>query len=312
MPKIKPIHLFLVGFLLLLLSCQKNEPIPPNKVPVVNAGLPQTTTLPADSVFLIGSAADADGQIVSYFWSQLSGPAFSLIVNPGSSSTKIKGLKQGTYIFQLMANDNGGSIGVDTVAVLVNPSPITTFTVQPANNPNEIALVNNNGVDESGGSRPDMPIEAWTNGGNPYTVRGIIKFDLSSIPSTATIVSANLYLYSYPSPTLNGNFTDANFGTNNTLLVQQVTSDWTPATATWFNQPATTTTNEIIVPHTAQSILDLNFDVTNMLSTMVNNSANYGFFLMLQNETIYNSRIFVASYNTTHITKHPKLVVVYQ
>jgi hypothetical protein len=157
-----------------------------------------------------------------------------------------------------------------------------------------------------------MPIEAWTSSSNPFTVRGIIKFDISSIPSSATIISANLYLYSYPSPTLNGDFTDANFGTSNTLLVQQVTSNWSPATTNWFNQPSATTTNQVVVPNTTQSTQDLNLDVKPMVQSMVSNNTNYGFFLKLLTEVTYNSRIFVASYNSTYTTKYPKLVVVYQ
>lgn len=73
-------------------------------------------------------------------------------------------------------------------------------------------------------------------------------FEDTLIPTNATIIRADLYLYSYPPPSLNGTFTDA----------------------------------------------------------------NYGFFLKIQNEVIYNSRIFVASYNNTHTTKYPKLVVVYR
>ncbi len=285
-----------------------------NKVPLANAGPSQTITLPVDSLTLTGSGTDSDGHIVAYLWSQVAGPAATTIVNPGSPSTKVKGFRQGSYVFQLMVIDidNDGATGVDTMSVTVNPAPIITFTTQPANNPGEFMLLNNNGMDGSGGNRVDMPIEAWTSGGNPYTVRGIIKFDLSSIPSTSTIISANLYLYSYPAPLLNGNFTDANFGSNNTLLVQQVTSNWTPATTTWFNQPTTTTTNQVVVPHTNQSFLDLNLNVTSMVSTMINGNANYGFFLKLLNEVTYTSRIFVASYNTTYTTKYPKLVVVYQ
>lgn len=49
-----------------------------------------------------------------------------------------------------------------------------------------------------------------------------------------------------------------------------------------------------------------------MLQSMVNGNANYGFFLKLLNEVTYNSRIFVASHNSTYTTKYPKLVIVYQ
>ncbi len=84
-----------------------------------------------------------------------------------------------------------------------------------------------------------------------------IKFDLSNIPANAKIISANLYLYSYPAPTLNGNFLNANYGSDNTLLVQQVISDWSPSTTNWFNQPSTSTANQIILPSTTESTLDL-------------------------------------------------------
>jgi hypothetical protein len=312
MSKIKPIFFFLTGFLVtIFISCTKDTDNPENQVPVVNAGASQAIVLHVDSVTLTGSGTDADGNVVSYLWSQVSGPAPTTIVNPGSATTKIKGFVQGSYVFQLMVTDNKGATGVDTAMVTVSPAPQVTFTTQPANNPNEIGLVYDNGIDESG-NRPDLPIEAWTNGGGAFTVRGLVKFDLSSIPANATIVSANLYLYSYPSPTLNGNFTDANFGTNNVLLVRQVTSNWTPGTTNWFNQPSTATTNEVIVPQANQPVQDLNLDVTSMVGSMISGNANYGFFLQLQTEATYNSRIFVASFNTTYTTKYPRLVVVYQ
>lgn len=302
---------FITGFFILA-GCKKDVDFTENIVPVSNAGASQTITLPVDSVTLSGSGTDTDGHVVAYLWSQVSGPGSTTIINPGSQITKVKGFKQGTYSFQLMVTDNKGATGVSTTNVTVNPAPIVTLTLQPSNNPNEMIIANNNGSDISHGASLDMPIEAWTNGGNPFTVRGAIKFDLSSIPSTATIISANLYLYSYPSPTLNGNFTDANFGTSNTMLVQQITSNWSTATTNWFNQPNTTSTNQVVVSSTTQSLLDLNLDVKAMVQSMVSNNSNYGFFLKLLTEVTYNSRIFVASYNTTYTTKYPKLVVVYQ
>jgi hypothetical protein len=157
-----------------------------------------------------------------------------------------------------------------------------------------------------------LPVQAWTINSDPFTVRIILKFDLSSIPANATIVSANLYLYSYPKPTSNGNLSDANFGTDNTMLVQQVTANWTPTSINYYAPPATSTSNQVVVPHTNQTTLDLNLNVKPIVSSMVAGNANYGFMLKLQNETTYNSRIFVSSHNTTYTAKHPKLVVVYK
>lgn len=312
MNSVKRLLFALTAFSMLAISCQKDDDIPQNKVPTADAGPSKAITLPTNNVTLTGTGSDADGKIVAYLWSQVSGPAATTIVNPGSASTLIKGFVQGTYLFQLMVTDDKGATGVDTTTVIVSPAQQQTLTLQPSNNPNEFEYLNHNGVDKSGSGAPDIPVEAWTNGGTPWTVREAIKFDLSTIPANSTIISANLYLYSYPTPTLNGNFVDANFGTNNTMLVQQIVTNWSPSTTNWFNQPVTSTTNQIVVPSTTQSNLDLNLDVTNMVSSMVGNNANYGFFFRMQNEVIYNCRIFVSSYNTTYPTKRPKLVVVYQ
>jgi hypothetical protein len=283
-----------------------------NKVPIANAGPSKTITLP-DSAVVTGTGTDADGKVVAYLWSQVSGPASSTIVNPGSPSTSFQFSVAGSYIFQLLVVDDKGATGVDTMTVLVKPAVgPQTLTLQPAKNPNEYNLILENGVNLSSPPVKDLPVAAWTRNNLSFTVRCLLKFDLSSIPSNATIVSANLYLYSYPSPTENGNLTDANFGTNNSMFVQQVTANWSPGTTTWFNQPATTTTNQISLATTSQSVLDLNLDVTAMVSSMVSGNANYGFLMKLQNESVYNSRIFVSSNNTIHTTKFPKLVVVYK
>lgn len=118
-------------------------------------------------------------------------------------------------------------------------------------------------------------------------------------------------MYSTPTP-LTGNFTDANHGTDNSMSIKQVTSDWNPATLGWFNLPSTITTNQVIVPATTQPKLDVELDVAGMIRSMITTQKNFGFLLNLQKEVIYTSRIFVSSYSTTYPDKHPKLVVVYQ
>jgi hypothetical protein len=120
-----------------------------------------------------------------------------------------------------------------------------------------------------------------------------------------------MYLYSDPKPNT-GNQVDANFGTANGLYLQQVTSSWAINTVGWFNQPSVSTGNQVVIPHTSQSKLDVMLDVTAHVASMVNNNANYGWLLKLQNEVTYNSRIFVSSRNTTYPDKRPKLVVVYE
>jgi hypothetical protein len=297
-------------FVFLLFSCTKE--IQENKVPVAEAGTSKIITLPVISESLAGSGVDADGEIVAYLWSQVKGPSETTIINPGSAATDVKGFIEGTYVFQLMVTDDKGATGVDTTAIIVNRAPVTTLTIQPSNNLFEFQVSNWNGANQTYAGAVDIPLQAWTINSNPMTVREVIKFDLGDIPTHATIKSANLYLYSFPAPTINGNLNDANYGSNNTVIVQQIIGNWNMNTLGWFNQPATTTANQITVPSTNQPVLDLNLNVTSMVSSMVSSNANYGFLLKLQNEVAYTSRLFVSSYNTSYPAKRPKLVIVYE
>ena len=309
MRNLTPKLIVLLCTVLTLVSCKKDADQKPNLPPVVKAGVEQSVKLPSNAT-LSGSATDADGTVVAYLWSQVSGPNSASIFDPGSATTEVGNLMKGDYLFQLMATDNSGATGVDTVSIFVTGPTIDTLTLSPSNNSNEFELALLGSQDISAGGLVDIPVEAWTEGGIPLTIRELLKFDVSSIPSNAVITSATLSLYS-EEPPLNGNLTDANFGVNNSMYLQQVTSAWSTSTANWSNQPTVSTANELSIPTTNSSALDLNLNVTNMVASMVNNNANYGFMLKLQNETIYNSRIFCSSYHSD-ATKHPKLVVTYE
>ncbi len=298
-----------LSVLLLIVSCQKDNDFVENKVPVAEAGASKTVLM-TDSVVVSGTGSDEDGTVVAYLWSQVAGPAASTIVSPGSATTAVKFAVKGNYIFQLMVTDNKGATGVDTVAITVNQATNGTLTLQPFNNPTEYTVAVLNGSDASGFTITSLEADAWTSGG-AYNLRGLLKFDLSSIPTNATIKSAQLYLYSNPKPNT-GNQIDANFGTANALWLQQVTSSWSTSTVSWFNQPPVSSGTQINIAHTNQTMQDLSIDVTAHVASMVNNNANYGWLLRLQNEVTYNSRIFVSSRNTAYPDKRPKLVVVYE
>ena len=183
-----------------------------------------------------------------------------------------------------------------------------TSTFQPGQNPNEMRLAAVGSDDGSGVGTPDIIAAAWTVNGNPATIRGIFKFDLSPIPANAKIVTAKLSLFSDPTPT-EGNKQDANFGTNNTMLIQRVTTAWTTSIG-WQTKPSSDAATQIVVPHTSQSKFDLiDLDVTSLVKDM-QQSGNHGFMIKLQNETAYNSRIFSSS-RDADATKHPKLVIKY-
>jgi hypothetical protein len=309
MKKLAAKVLFSLPLIILLAGCDKTEL---NKPPVANAGNPLTTQLPADSVTLTGAGSDEDGQISAYLWSQIKGPNSSNIVNPGSPSTKVQGLIAGSYLFQLMVVDNDGATGVDTVSVMVSPSPIKTLSLQPSNNPTEVHIWGNaTNLEGSYNGAPEVGATVWTYNGITVFQRGLFKFDLTSIPSSATIISAKLSLYSTPTP-FNGDLVHANSGPDNSMLIQRVVSPWIASSVKWNNQPGTTTVGQITIPHTSQSFLDLiDVNVTDLVKAMVNNNSNYGFMIRLQTEAIYNSRIFASSFYYD-ASKHPKIVIQYQ
>jgi hypothetical protein len=95
------------------------------------------------------------------------------------------------------------------------------------------------------------------------------------------------------------------------MYIRRITNSWDGNTATWQTQPATTTTDQLLIPHTNQGFLDLtDLDVKVLIDAM-RTSGNYGFMMILQNETIYTIRQFCSSHHS-NTAKHPKLVIVYQ
>jgi hypothetical protein len=102
----------------------------PNQLPVASAGNDQNIVLPTSSTSLNGTASsDADGSIVTYQWSQLSGPNTANIVSPGSATTTVSGLIEGSYSFELTVTDNRGAIDNDIVVVNVT-SPSATKLIK--------------------------------------------------------------------------------------------------------------------------------------------------------------------------------------
>ncbi len=296
---------------LLFTACQKD--IVNNVIqypPIAEAGPDQVIQLPA-SLTLTGTGTSTNGSIVGYLWSLITGPNVPVIHSPSSSTTNVTNLMAGTYRFQFMVIDQAGLTGVDTVSVTVNPSAIQTLTLQPANNPNEVMLGFWNG-DFTDRLPTDLAGCAWTRFGDPLNTRAIFKFDLSSIPANATIISAKLSLYSNPTPLLGSNFIDANSGPANALFIERVTTAWNPVTITWQTQPGTDFTTQVSIPHTNLTTLDLiDIDVKNQVTPMVLSNNNFGFKVRLQSETIYNLRDFCSSRHAA-TAKHPKLVITYQ
>ena len=303
------------GLAFLLGSCQNEAAqiinAATHATPIADAGPSRTVYLPVSTTTLNGSGTSQNGHIVGYLWSMISGPNVPVIQTPGSAVTVLSSLVAGTYRFQLMVIDSAGYTGVDTASVNVygvTPPPIQTLTLQPGSNPNELNFAVNGSTNISV-QDIDLDAGAWTSSGNAFYLRGAMKFDLSSIPATATIISATLSLYSNPTP-INGDQINANSGPNNSMWIRRLNAAFT-SSSTWATQPTTETATQVQIPHTPLTTLDLPaIDVKNIVVSMMANG-NYGFMMGLQNETPYNIRQFASSRNI-NATKRPKLVVVYQ
>lgn len=128
-----------------------------NIAPTANAGIDQTIQLPVTSANLVGSGSDPDGTIVSYAWTQISGPT-ATITSPSTASTSITGMSTAnTYQFKLTVTDNGGLTGSDNIVITVTPA-----NVQP--------LVNA-GIDQS----ITLPVSSITLSGSATDPDGTIS-----------------------------------------------------------------------------------------------------------------------------------------
>ena len=170
----------------------------PNQAPVANAGYNLTITLPTNSTDLNGSSSfDPDGTIVSYAWSQVSGPATAGLNGAGSVNPKATGLVAGTYVFQLSVKDNDGATSTDQVTVSVKPAAVAPnlAPIADAGADGIITLPANTYVlDASGSSDPDGSIVTyqWSQVSGPATAAATF---MSNVTVTLTDLKAGSYVF---------------------------------------------------------------------------------------------------------------------
>jgi len=164
------------------------------------------------------------------------------------------------------------------------------------------------------GSDIEFPSMEWTFSGSPGHLQSLIQFDLSNVPASSTIVSAQLTLY---------NCTDCiddtlgeiggTLDTTNTALIQRITSAWQENTVTWNTKPSTTAQNQVIVPSdTLSPIQTTTIDVTALVQDMITNpSSSFGFLFSQKITSPYRSMVFASS-DHSNAALHPKLVVQYK
>ena len=101
---------------------------PTNRVPIANAGEDQTVT-EGDTVRLNGSGSfDADGDALSYTWSQVDGPESVLLAGAATAQAQFEASEPGIYEFRLVVHDGQVASGPNSVTVTVassgNQAPI--------------------------------------------------------------------------------------------------------------------------------------------------------------------------------------------
>jgi hypothetical protein len=277
----------------------------PPRVALTAASMSSPVINPATGllVYNTATAGDAPDNVIPgyYYWN---GTSWYPVTNKG----KMPGDMQywdGTNWLQIPIGTNGQVLTICDGKPQWGPC-YNSLTLQPAQNEYE-GFVDNfypNGFNT--GTQLDMA--AWTAGGLVYQ-RTFIKFDFSAIPATAVIDSARLYLFATATP-LGGNGTEAHSGNSNACVISRITTAWTsPTQVTWANQPASSVTNQAIIPQSTSPFQNNIIDVTALVSDMMV-QGNNGFAIKLQNETIYNIRQYASSKNAD-ASRHPKLVIYY-
>jgi hypothetical protein len=165
-----------------------------NKVPVANAGADQTVTLPTNTIQLSGSGNDTDGTIISFLWTEITGPA-AIIKSSSLAATAITELTKGTYEFELAVKDDKGDVGKDTVKITVNAASAPNIAPVASAGSDQIIILPNNTISLTGsGKDPDGTISSylWTKVSGPASVR--IKNSSSPITPVRSLVEG-IYLF---------------------------------------------------------------------------------------------------------------------
>ena len=143
------------------------------------------------------------------------------------------------------------------------------------------------------------------------TCRGLMAFDLSSIPVGSTIISAKLNLYAYTDFTV-AVLQNGHCGNNQSKL-SRITGNWSESMVTWNSQPTVSNVNEILLNQSSATNQDyLNINVSNLVQDMVNNPTNsFGFRLALVDEVVTSSLAF-CSKEFANPAKRPTLFIEYR
>ncbi|MCB0494722.1 MAG: tandem-95 repeat protein [Cyclobacteriaceae bacterium] len=131
-----------------------------NQPPTSSAGADQSIQLPTNSISLFGSGSDTDGSVVSYLWSQISGPTATLS-NTTSPTLGVSNMLEGVYLFELVVTDDDGATASDDIQVTVLNSSVNLAPVANAGSDLSINLPTNSTNVNGSGSDSDGTIQSY-------------------------------------------------------------------------------------------------------------------------------------------------------
>lgn len=151
---------------------------------------------------------------------------------------------------------------------------------------------------------------AWTNNLKTSITRTYLKFDLSTFPQGAKVVSAKLFLYS-PSDSIPDHAHSTLSGSNE-FYVRRVIEEWNPKTITWQNQPVYSSDEEVLSASSLSPNQDYEIDITTIIRSMVETGTeNHGFLIMLKQESFYRQICFASNNYHDHLMR-PLLQIKYE
>lgn len=170
-----------------------------NTVPISTPGAAQSLQFPTNSVTLsgTGTATVTGGSIVSYLWSQLSGPNTAFTPSYITQNLVLSKLTVGTYVFKLTVTDNFGESASNTVSVTQRnaaggqtATASQTVTIIPAQGGPVTAVTTPTQALVPGSTTGNL---VGTSSVNPATSSPIAVTTWSQVsgPTTATIASAH-------------------------------------------------------------------------------------------------------------------------
>ena len=184
-------------------------------------------------------------------------------------------------------------------------SQSTTITLQPDSDSGKDAHLSSKNNTTNYSNSSALRARAWTSSGQSTKARGLIDFDLSSIPSNAIITDAKLTLTPYISGSSNPLIGQ------NRMVIKRITQNWEEQSVTWNNQPSTDQDFQVIIGPSSSTSTYSNINVKNLIVNRFNHpNQNYGLHIKLANEHQYRAAAFASS-DHPNPGMRPKLEISY-